>query len=148
MSKYLEPTLAALLSICSTSKYLHLSRCLSTQFLETREFDCLVYCGLRAGGGRAGELFVSLNFLDSLQSGSLGLCVTDTLWKGRGATHHLPRQLHCSHKAVALNIAPPPLGCSMLASMMAPPWWGSAAAVRILGRRRNAGNVAPGTQCH
>ena len=24
----------------------------------------------------------------------------------------------------------------------------SAAAVRILGRRRNAGNVAPGTQCH
>ena len=44
----------------------------------------------------AGELFVSLNFLDSLQSGSLGLCVTDTLWKGRVATHHLPRQLHCS----------------------------------------------------
>ena len=68
MSKYLEPTLAAVLSICSTSKYLHLSCCniysISWDYLES---DCLL-C-LRAGGGRAGEPFVSLNFLDQLQSG-------------------------------------------------------------------------------
>ena len=107
MSKYLEPTLAAVLSICSTSKYLHLSCCIYLlNFLRlSRELDCLL-C-LRAGGGRAGELFVSLNFLDQLQSGGQQLGALCHWHPLEGERCHPPPAaaavlLHCSHKALNL----------------------------------------------